>query len=137
MKRANILLEASQADLKQRTSTLEKRNLYPSDCRVYIPDSNEVKSEQELLERSAELVIETEQIGNMWIFCTRPNGRKCNFTGIQLPAQENLCRRRIQIECYSQQIYEPLIGVNTLHFKIGEWDYYVTLQHSSQICKRP
>jgi GAF domain-containing protein len=122
---ANILLEASQADLKQRTSTLEKRNFTLQTVASISRISNEVKSEQELLERSAELVIEQNKLEYVDIFVLDQMEENAILQVSNCQPGKPLPPAGYKLNVIRSKSTNLLIGVNTLHFKIGEWDYYV------------
>ena len=107
MEAANALIEASQAELKQRASALEKRNTTLQTVAAISRIANNVKSEQELLEQTANLLINQNKMENISIFvldqveenvilqvsCSQP-GKPLSPAGTQL----NVIR---------SEIYEP------------------------------
>ncbi len=122
---ANSLLEANQTVLKQRTSALEKRNTTLLTVAAISRIANNVKGEEELLEQTANLLIDQNKMENVSIFvldqveenvilqvsCSQP-GKPIPPTGTQL----NVIR---------SESTNLVISANALRFKIGGWNYYI------------
>ena len=98
---ANSLLEASQTVLKQRTSALEKRNITLQTVAAISRIANNVKGEEELLEQTANLLIDQNKMENVSIFVLA-GGRKYNPAGSLQPTRKTSAANRNQIECYQK-----------------------------------
>jgi len=122
---ANALIEASQADLKQRTSTLEKRNTTLQNVAAISRIANNVKSEEELLEQTANILIDQNKMENISIFVLDQVEENvilqvsCSQTG------KPLAPAGTQLNVIRSESTNVLIGAHTLHFKIGVWNYYI------------
>ena len=122
---ANTLLEASQAELKQRTSTLEKRNTTLQTVAAISRIANNVKSEEDLLEQTAKLLIDRNKMENVSIFVLDQVEENvilqvsCSQPGKPFPPAGT------QLNVIRSESTNLLTGANTLHFKIGVWNYYV------------
>lgn len=122
---ANALLEASQADLKQRTSALEKRNTTLQTVAAISRIANNVKSEAELLEQTANLLIDQNKMETVSIFVVDQVEENvilqvsCSRPGKPLPPAGT------QLNVIKSESTNLLMGANSLHFKIGVWNYYV------------
>ena len=124
---ANLLLQASQADLQQRTSALEKQNLTLQTVTAVSRITNEVNSENELLEQSAKLLLEQNKLGYVGIFVLDQMEENAILQTSCGQAGKPLPRAEYKLNVIRSESTNPLMGINTLHFKIGARNYYIEL----------
>jgi GAF domain-containing protein len=122
---ANVLLEASQTDLQQRTSALEKRNITLQTVAAISRISNEVKSEEEFLEQSAKLLIEQNKLEHVDIFVLDQMEESAILQASSSQPGKPLPLAGYKLNVVRSKSTNLLMGANTLHIKIGEWDYYI------------
>lgn len=121
----NALLQASQADLNQRTFALEQRNITLQTVASVARITNEVKNEDELLEQSAKLLIEQDKMENVSFFVLDQMEEnailKMSYGQPGIP----LARPGYKLNVIRSESTNLLMGVNSLHYKIGNWNYYI------------
>jgi GAF domain-containing protein len=126
-KETSVLLEASQADLSQRTAALEKRNFTLQTVAAISRLTNEVRSEDELLEHSAKLLIEQNKLeyAGFYILDQMEESAILQISHRQsgkLPSQAG-----IKLNVIRNESLNPLMGVNALHYEIEKVNYYIEI----------
>ena len=121
----NLLLETSQADLKQRTSILEKSNITLQTVAAVSRITNEVKSEEDLLEQSAHLLVEQNKLEHVSIFVLDQSEENAILQVSRSQAGKPLAQAGSKLKVFRSESTNLLMGVNTLHFNIGKWNYYI------------
>jgi GAF domain-containing protein len=124
-KEANLLLEASQADLIQRTSTLEKRNSTLQTVAAVSRITNDVKSEEELLERSAELLIDRNKLEYVGFFILDEMEENALLQVSRSQAGKSLGQVGNKLNVIRSESANLLMGINTRHFEVGTANYYI------------
>ena len=122
---ANVLLQASQADLQQRTSALERQNITLQTLAAVSRISNDVESEEEFLEQSARLLIEQNKLELVSIFVLDQMEENAILQISRSQPGKPLPMAGYKLTIIRSESTNLLMGVNTLHFKIGEWNYYI------------
>ncbi|MGB8213411.1 MAG: hypothetical protein WCE68_07610 [Anaerolineales bacterium] len=121
----NVLLEASQADLKQRTSALEQRNITLQAVASVSRLTNQVKNEGELLEQSAMLLLEKINLEYIGIFVLDQIEENVVLQVSRSQAGTPLAPAGNKLNVIRSETASLLMGPNILHFKIGEQNYYI------------
>jgi len=122
---ANTLLQASQDELKQHTTSLEKRIIALQTVAAISRFTNEVKSEEELLDLSAKLLIEQNKLEYVGIFVLDQMEENVilqisrDQAGNSLPLEGN------KLNVIRSESANLLVGNTTLPFQIGMWNYYI------------
>jgi GAF domain-containing protein len=122
---ANVLLEVSQTDLQQRTSALEKRNIALQTVTAISRISDYVKNEEEFLKQSAKLLIEQNKLELVDIFVLDQMEESAILRASNSQPGKPLPLAGYKLNVVRSKSTNLLTGVNTLHFKVGEWDYYL------------
>ena len=122
---ANARLLASQADLSQRTSALEINNLTLETVAAVSRITNDVKNEGELLDLATKLLIEQNKLEYAGIFILDQLEENAILQISRSQAGKPLPQAEYKLNVIRSETTNLLMGVNTLHYKIGSWEYYI------------
>jgi|WetSurMetagenome_2_1015567.scaffolds.fasta_scaffold82443_2 GAF domain-containing protein len=120
----DVLLGESQLELEKRESILEQRNINLQAVAAISRITNQVKTEPELLEQSAKLLIEQNKLEHVEFFALDLIEENLILQTSRSQAGKFVARAANNLNVIRSES-AILIGVGTLHCKLGEWNYYI------------
>ncbi len=126
-KEINAQLERSQADLQQRTSTMEQRNATLQTIVSVSQITSRVKNEEELLEQTAQLLIDQIHMDYVGLFIMDQTEEYAILQKSHSQAGKPSVAAGYKLTVIRSESNSLLMGSGALRLKIANLNYYIDL----------